>query len=319
MAPLSTPITAAHVYYDIGAELACRPQAPACRQVNTAAGLEPLLPDTEVLVISMLWQNRFLDLAPKLRYIQSISSGVDQFDLDALKARGVRLCNARGVNSRAVAEHALALLFSLSRRLYEARDNQARQRWATTGTDPRPRLTELAGKVVYVIGMGTIGDEIARLCQVLGMTVLGTRHSPRPLDVPGVTQIAADEIATGLAAADHVILTCPLTEQTRHLMNARTFALMKPGATLINVARGPVVDENALIAALNSGALAAAALDTFDQEPLPPQSPLWSVPNLVLTSHIAGETEHYERNVVNILLENLKALATDTPMTNRIV
>ncbi|MBO1326121.1 D-2-hydroxyacid dehydrogenase [Acetobacter sp. TBRC 12305] len=319
MVSLSTPITAAHVYYDIAAELARRPDAPACRQVKTAADLEALLPETEVLVISMLWQNRFLAMAPRLRYIQSISSGVDQFDLDALKACGVRLCNARGVNSRAVAEHALALLFSLSRRLYEARDNQARHRWSTTGTDPRPRLTELADKVVYVIGMGTIGDEIARLCQALGMTVLGTRHSPRPLDVPGVTQIAADDIATGLAAADHVILTCPLTEQTRHLINARTLALMKRSATLINVARGPVVEENALIAALESGALAAAALDTFDTEPLPAQSPLWSVPNLVLTGHIAGETEYYERNVVNILLKNLEALQSDAPMTNRIV
>ena len=312
-------IYAAHAYYDIRRELEKRPGAPPCTQVSTLDDLRAILPDAEVLVISMLWRNELLDIAPRLRLIQSISSGVDQFDLNRLQERGIRLCNARGANANAVAEHALALMLNLARRLYEARDNQKLRHWSTTGTDPRPRLQELSEKHALVVGMGTIGDRVARLCLALGMKVSGARHSARPLDVAGVEQIAMDDLHSGLKAADYVILTCPLTPQTRHLINAAAFGAMKPDACLVNVARGPVVEEAALIEALDTGRIAGAALDTYDEEPLPSSSALWSRPNLVMTGHTAGETQFYERNVVDILMKNLEALETGGTMTNQIV
>ena len=145
------------------------------------------------------------------------------------------------------------------------------------------------------------------------------RHSPRPLDVAGVTQVRPGDLHAAMGQADHIVLTCPLTPQTEGLMNQRAFAAMKRDACLINVARGRVVDETALIAALRTNAIAGAALDTYADEPLPPTSPLWQLPNLVMTSHVAGETQFYERNVVDILLENLSALDTGGPLVNQIV
>ncbi|NVN35563.1 D-2-hydroxyacid dehydrogenase [Komagataeibacter swingsii] len=315
----SQTVYVAHEYYNIRAELEKRPGAPPCVQVQTFAQLEQVIPQAEVLVVSMLWRNTLLARAPRLKLIQSISSGVEQFDLTQLRARGIHLSNARGANAAAVAEHALALLLSLSRRLYEARDNQHRAHWSGTGMDARPRLQELTGKTVLIVGMGTIGDRLARICLALGMRVCGMRHSPRPLDVPGVVQVAPGDLHAAMGQADYIVLTCPLTPQTEGLMDQRAFAAMKPDACLINVARGRVVDETALIAALRANAIAGAALDTYADEPLPPTSPLWQLPNLVMTSHVAGETQFYEHNVVDILLDNIRALETGGPLRNQIV
>ena len=174
----SQTIYVAHDHYDIGAELEKRPDSPPCVQVQTAAELEQVISQAEILVVSMLWHNGLLDHAPRLKLIQSISSGVEQFDLDRLRTRNIHLCNARGANATAVAEHALALLFSLSRRLYEARDDQHRAHWSGTGMDPRPRLQELTGKTVLIVGMGTIGDQLARFCLALGMQVMACATAP---------------------------------------------------------------------------------------------------------------------------------------------
>ncbi|GAN88287.1 D-isomer specific 2-hydroxyacid dehydrogenase [Komagataeibacter intermedius TF2] len=315
----SQTVYVAHEYYDIAAELEKRPGSPRCVQVGTFAELEQIMPQVEILVASMLWRNSLIDLAPRLKLIQSVSSGVEQFDLEHLRARNIHLCNARGANATAVAEHALALLLSLSRRLYEARDNQRRAHWSGTGMDRRPRLLELTGRTVLIVGMGTIGDRLARLCLALGMHVSGMRHSPRPLDVAGVTQVSSGDLHAALGQADYVILTCPLTPQTEGLMDQKAFAAMKPDACLINVARGRVVDEAALIAALRNRTIAGAALDTYADEPLPPTSPLWQLPDLVMTSHVAGETQFYERNVVDILLDNIRALETGGPLRNQVV
>ena len=171
-------IYVAHEYYDIRAELEKRPGSPPCVQVQTFTQLEQIIPQAEILVVSMLWRDTLLERAPRLKLIQSISSGVEQFDLDRLRARNIHLCNARGANATAVAEHALALLFSLSRRLYEARDDQHRAHWSGTGMDPRPRLQELTGKTVLIVGMGTIGDQLARFCLALGMQVMACATAP---------------------------------------------------------------------------------------------------------------------------------------------
>ena len=282
-------------------------------QVTNAADLEAALPEADVLVTSMLWRNDLLPQAGRLRYLQSVSSGMNQYDAEAFRARGIRLASGRGVNRNAVSEHAIGLLLSLTRRLALARDNQAVAHWRPNQSDPMEREDELAGKTVLVIGIGGIGGRIARIARALDMTVIGLRRDPSKGagDTDEVHGFRA--LPALLPRADVVVLSCPLTEETVNMIDAAALALMKPTALLVNVARGGCVDEAALIAALEGGRLAGAGLDVTRAEPLPAASPLWRLPNVVLTPHAAGETRRYEGNVIAILEENLARLWAGRP------
>ena len=266
------------------------------------------LPEADVLVLSGLWRDDLLDHAPKLRFVQSVSAGINQYGLDALKARGVRLASAQGANERAVSEHAMALILALSRRLPEAVLNQARAHWRPMIGEIGGREDELAGKTLLIVGLGRIGGRLARLAKAFDLTVIGVRQNPNA-GLNGADEVHGfEDLATVLPRADIVALTCPLTPQTENIVDARALGLMKPGAQLVNVARGRCVEEAALLAALGSGALAAAALDVTVEEPLPASSPLWRAPNVLITPHSAGETRRYEENVLALLRENLHRL-----------
>ncbi len=298
----------AHVAYQMQARFDARGTGIRCFQVRSREELASRIAEADVLSVSMMWTNDLIAQAPRLRFIQSISAGVDQYDRAALAQAGIRLASAAGVNANAVAEHAMALILALSRRLPEARDNQARQVWRGMISDPARREDELAGRTLLIVGLGRIGSRLARLAKAFDMRVLATRRDP------AAGAGAADEVA-GLEAlgrllpeADYVALACPLTPQTERLMNAETLALMKPSAALVNVARGRCVDESELIAALAEGRLAAAALDCTAEEPLAASSPLWAMPNVLITPHTAGETRAYEDNVIDILLDNVGRL-----------
>lgn len=308
-----------HAYYDLKGEMEKRPNPPPCTQVKTLQDLEAVIGEAEVLVISMLWKNHLLDLAPKLKLVQSVSAGVDHYDHDKFRARGIHLCSAQGVNANAVSDHALALMLSLSRRLYEARDDQHNSFWRPTSTDQATRLQELNGKTVLIVGFGGIGARVARLCQAFGMNVIAMRRRVTADAPAGVRMITNDKFIETLPQADMVVLTCPLTPETFGMVGVEALAAMRPDAQLINVARGKVVDEQALITALEKGQIAGAALDTFVEEPLPESSPLWKMPNVIVTPHAAGETQFYERNVVDILMKNISALENGTALTNQIV
>ncbi|MEI4485095.1 D-2-hydroxyacid dehydrogenase [Frigidibacter sp. MR17.14] len=277
-------------------------------QVSTYADLAAALPKADVLVTSMLWKNDLLPLAGRLKYLQSVSSGTNQYDREAFRAQGIRLASGQGVNKNAVSEHAIGLLLSLTRRLSLARDNQTAGHWRPEQTEPAQREDELPGKTMIVVGTGGIGDRIARIARALDMTVIGVRRDASK----GAG--AADEVhgfrdlRAVLPRADVVVLSCPLTDETANIIDAAALAVMKPSALLINVARGGCVDEEALIAALEAGRLAGAGLDVTRVEPLPPTSPLWGLRNVVLTPHAAGETRKYERNVLAVLDENLSRL-----------
>lgn len=310
----------AHVAYRLGERAAARGLAWPLVELRDREALEAALPELEVLVISGLWRNELLERAPRLRFIQSISAGTDQFDRERLRARGVRLASAAGVNANAVAEHALALLLALTRRLPEACANQARRHWRGMLGDLRLREQELAGQTLVLVGLGRIGNRIAELARAFGLRVLAVRRDPSagPGAAHSVHGLAAlPELVT---EADLLLLACPLTPETEGLVGRELLARLKDGALLVNVARGRCVDEPALLEALASGRLAGAALDVACEEPLPATSPLWTAPNLLLTPHTAGETRAYEERVLDLLVENVARLARgEARLVNEVV
>jgi phosphoglycerate dehydrogenase-like enzyme len=273
-----------------------------------------------VLVISGLWRNTLLASAPKLRFVQSFSAGTDQFDKAAFAKRGVRLASAQGANERAVAEHAIALMLALTRQLHLARDNQRARSWRGMIGDRALRERELGGKTLVIVGLGRIGTRLAALARVFDMRMIGVRRIPR-LEPEVADQVVGQaDLAQALARADVVALTCPLTRETEGLISAPALTALKPGALLINVARGRVIDEAELLAALADGRVRAAALDCFPEEPLPAESPFWTLPNVLITPHTAGETERYEKNVVDTLVDNIERLLRgETALRNQVM
>ena len=258
--------------------------------------------------------------ASKLKFIQSISAGTDQYDKALLRERGIRLASAAGVNAEAVAEHAMALMLALCRRLPEARDHQHARRWRGMISEIGAREDQLTGKTLLIVGMGRIGGRLARLAKAFDMRVIATKRDPTTGAAGADAVHGHDRLHDLLGQADVVVLACPLTPETENLIDAAALAAMKPTAHLINVARGRVIDEPALIEALQQGRIAAAGLDVTREEPLPAASPLWSMPQVLITPHSAGETQRYEDAVIDILLDNLARLwRGEAQLTNQIV
>jgi phosphoglycerate dehydrogenase-like enzyme len=309
----------AHAAYRMAERFALRNTGIANVEVRTAEDLARELPGADVLVVSMMWKSPLADIAARLKLIQSISAGINQYDTALLSQRGIRLASAAGVNANAVAEHAMALMLALSRRLPEARDNQHGRHWRGMIGDIPKREAELAGKTLLVVGMGRIGARLARLAKAFDMRVIGTRRDPSA-GAAGADAIYGNErLGELLPQADVVALTCPLTPETTNLIDAAALAAMQPSAYLVNVARGRVVDEPALIAALEAGRIAAAALDVTVEEPLPAASPLWAMPNVLITPHTAGETQAYEDRVIDLLLANIERLRRGEELVNQVV
>jgi phosphoglycerate dehydrogenase-like enzyme len=298
----------AHVAYRLGDRFATRATGLGSFEVRTREELDARIGEADVLVVSGLWRNDLLPKAGRLKLIQSISAGVDQYDRAALQARGVRLASAQGANARAVAEHAMALILALTRRLPEARDNQAKKVWRGMIGDLTQREDELGGKTLLIVGLGRIGGRLAQLARAFDLHVIGVRRDPTagPNGADEVHPLAA--LPTLLPRADIVALTCPLTPETENLIDAAALGRMQPSAFLVNAARGRCVDEDALVAALTQGRIAGAALDVTRDEPLPDTSPLWRLPNAFVTPHTAGETRRYEDNVLDLLMDNLERL-----------
>lgn len=298
----------AHAAYQMKATFDALDTGIANFELRDRAELDRRIGEADVLVVSGLWHNGLIELGGKLRFVQSIGSGTDQFDKAALGARGIRLASAAGVNARAVAEHAMALILALARRLPEARDNQAARVWRGMISDLTQREDELGGKTLLIVGLGRIGGRLAQLAKAFDMRVVGFRRDPATGAGAADSVHALPALAEILPSADFVALTCPLTDETRGLIDAAALKLLPPGACVVNCARGACVVEADLVAALREGRLAGAAVDTTDPEPPAADSPLWGLPNLLITPHTAGETRKYEANVIEILLENLDRL-----------
>jgi phosphoglycerate dehydrogenase-like enzyme len=310
----------AHVAYRFGDRFALRNTGIRAIEVRSREELDAKVAEADVLVCSGLWRNDLPAIATKLRFVQSASAGTDQYDRAVLRGAGIRLASGQGINANAVSEHAIALMLAILRRIPEARDNQAKRFWRGMMGDFAKREDEAGGKTVLLVGLGRIGGRIARLCKALGMNVIGVRQN-----VAGGAE-GADEVhsfrdvVSLVPRADFVILACPLTDDTRGLMGAAALAAMKPTAHLINVARGRVVDEAALVATLQAGRIKGAALDVAADEPLPQDSPLWAMPNVLITPHTGGETHMYEDNVLDFMMENIARLQRgEAALVNQIV
>ena len=317
MNPTTTPsfparshltICFAHVAYQMQEIFTQRDTGIRHFETRTTDQTKARMAEVDVLTISTLWSDELLDHGPKLRFIQSIGAGYDQFPTEQLKQRGIRLASAGGANVNAVGEHVFALTLGLFRKIHNARDHQHRRFFRPTIANIADREDELAGKTLGVIGLGRIGSKVARLGKAFDMRVVATKRDPTTTNALADIVLPANRLDDLLSTADVVVICCPLTPQTRGLLNADSLAKMKQGAVLINVARGACVDETALAECLLNGKLAGAGLDCFASEPLAAHSPLWTMDQVIITPHTAGETRVYESNVIDILLENIVRL-----------
>ncbi len=243
--------------------------------------------------------------AASLRWIQLISAGVPQGLCGPARERGITVTNLAGLYGPSIAEHALGLMLMLAHNLHAAHRNQQQRRW---DRDVMRSMTDLAGKTLAVVGLGNIGRNIARLARAFGMRVVGCRRTDRP--VPEADRLyPCAELHALLGEGDFVAVALPLTARTEGLLGPAEFAAMRPGAFYVNVSRGGVAREAALLHALRSGKLAGAGLDVFADEPLPPEHPLWDMPQVIVTPHVSGEVvnqsalpaERFARNLRNWL------------------
>ncbi|MGA7382810.1 MAG: D-2-hydroxyacid dehydrogenase [Terriglobales bacterium] len=278
-------------------------------------GIEPHLRDAEIIVTWSLRPEQFT-LAKRLRWIHSPAAAVHQLMFPELVHSDVVLTNAREVHGPVVAEHVIALIFALAKQIPQAVRLQGKHVWGQEimwHGSPRPR--EIAGATLGLVGVGSIGREVAKRAAGLGMRIIATRENPEKGRPDGVEQVyASGEINTLLEHSDYVVLAAPTTPATTQLINAERLAHMKSDAFLINVGRGPLVDEAALAVALRGKKIGGAALDVFDQEPLPPESPLWDLENLLLTPHSAGLTDRLWERHYALISENLRRYLAHQPL-----
>jgi len=253
--------------------------------------------------------------APNLKWVHFPNAGVDQHPfLPALAARKVRLTTSAGSNGEPVGQTAIAGLLMLARNFPHWWAAQRKREWKPIRGEAVPR--DLHEQTVLVLGMGTVGQTVARFCRLLGMRVIGVRRRPRGPDDPVDEMHTIDALPQLLPRCDWVVLACSLTPGTRRVINARTLALLPRGARLVNVCRGAVVDEQAVIEALKSGQLGGAYLDVFETEPLPPESPLWDLPNVIVSPHNAQASAGNDPRAMRIFLGNLVKWARGERMQN---
>lgn len=298
-------------------------------QPATHEGEEALAHLREAEVVLCSGARFDLAQAPELAWVQVASAGVNHLPVEALQQRRILLTTASGIHAVPIGEHVLAMMLGWVRRMPLAQRWQAQRLWRQD--QPEYRASELRGATAGIVGYGSIGRHVARLASAFGMRVLAYKRQPGREDMgwvePGSGDPAGEiperfygpgELAAMLPLCDHVVIAVPLTPETRHLIGARELAAMKPGAFLINIARGPVVDEPALIRALEEGKIAGAGLDVFEAEPLPADNPLYRLDNVILTPHVAGTSSRYNERLAQLFADNLSRYTQGQPLLNQV-
>lgn len=251
-----------------------------------------------------------LVMSPTLRLLHVPSTGVDRFVSPEMLASRITLTNSRGVHAKPVAEHALALMLALAYKLPQFGRSQARRTWEDAG------IERIEGQTAGLLGLGAIGEEIARKCKPFDMRVIGTRRDTSQAS-PNVDEVFAPEDTNEvLHRSDFVLCSLPLTKETEHFLDYGRFCAMKSTAYFINVGRGPVVLEEDLVRALKQGQIKGAGLDVFEHEPLPADSALWGMENVIITPHAAGNNKANPGRVLAILVENLRRMEAGQPLVN---
>ncbi|MEF8773425.1 MAG: D-2-hydroxyacid dehydrogenase [Halobacteriales archaeon] len=282
---------------------------------ETAAETRDLLADAEVAVTGR-FDAELLDDAPALRWLQAMSAGVDYLPQDALSEAGVALTSAAGVHAEPIGEQVLGYMLAFERDLHVAARNQARGVWERDHD-----AGELAGKTLGIVGLGAIGSRVAQLGQAFRMEVVGTKRTPEDAPEAADEAFGPDGLATVLRRSDYLVVACPLTDETRGLIGREELRTLGSDGVLVNVARGEVVDQEALVRALQYRTIRGAALDVFEEEPLPPDSPLWDLSNVVLTPHMAGSTPKYADRLADLFANNYDAYRSSgvDALENRVV
>ena len=284
-------------------------------QAENSDAIAPELSDAEIAFTFVLTPEQ-LQAAKKLRWIHSPSAAIHQFLFPEFVASDVILTNARDVHGPVVAEQVIAMIFALAKRIPAAVRFQQQHIWGQEiawRAGQRPR--ELAGATLGLVGLGSIGRTVASHAAALGMKVIAVREhaeSPKPESVHEV--LPSSRLGELLSRSDYVVLAAPVTPATQSMMGRPQLAKMKPDACLINVGRGALIDEPALTEALRERKIAGAALDVFDKEPLPPDSPLWDLENLLITPHTAGMTEKLWDRHYELFSENLRHYLEGQPL-----
>lgn len=254
----------------------------------------------EGVICNGLFLHHPIEKFENLRYVQLTSAGYDRMDMEYAAEHRIAVYNARGVYSVPMAEYAVGGVLQLYKQFPYFRENQKRHIW-----EKHRGLMELSGKNVCIVGCGSVGSECAKRFRAFGCAVTGVDLLPMEHDdFDRIRPVA--ELDAALSDADIVVLTLPLTEKTRHLMNATRFGVMKPGAVLVNISRGAVVDTPALEAALQAGYLRGAVLDVFEEEPLGENSPLWDFENVIITPHNSFVGDGVRQRLMDVILNNLK-------------
>src|SRR3954452_15026654 len=274
-------------------------------EVKDYMGLPVQLKDADVFVGWSLRPEQ-LSLAPKLLWIHSPAAAVHQLMFPALVKSKVMVTNASEVHGPVVAEHVMALMLAMARRLEMAFWFQQQKVWGQEKIwDQKPRPMEVAGSNLLVVGLGNIGRQVVQRAKSMGMQVIGIRAHPENGNEGCEAVFAPTHVDTIIRDMDFVVLAAPLTESTRGFINAARLARMKPTAYLINVSRGPLVEDAALVTALRGKKIGGAALDVFEEEPLPPTSPYWTLDNCLITPHIAALTEKLWERHYTLFADNL--------------
>ncbi|NKX54261.1 D-2-hydroxyacid dehydrogenase [Arthrobacter mobilis] len=280
-----------------------------------AAGLPAALPGAEVLFLWDFFSPALRTAWPAadvLRWVHVAAAGVDAVMFDELRTSDVAVTNAHGVFDVPIAEFVLASILAHDKQLHVSKSLQRQGRWQ------HRELTRTAGSCALVVGTGGIGRATARLLRAAGLQVRGAGRTARDHDGDFGTVVPSAQLAAHAGWADHLVLAAPLTAQTHHLADARVLAAMKPSAHLVNVGRGALVDEAALIQALRAGELAAASLDVFEQEPLTPGHPFWELENVHVSAHMSGDVAGWRDALADQFLANLDRWISGEPLANQV-
>ena len=257
--------------------------------------------------------------APKLRWVHTSAVAVETLCLPELFARDVAVTNTRGVQALPIAEHVIAVTLALAKQLPFVIKNQQQARWAQNEFVGTRLPWLLKGRTLGLIGVGTIGAEIAKRAEAFGMRVIALRRRPAYGTIGHVERVYGKADLDDFLGQCHVIVICaPLTPETESLMGERQFAQLPRGAVVVNVGRAKIIDTDALIAALQSGHLSGASLDVFPQEPLPPEHPLWTTPNVILTPHTSGFRRGHWDEVIDLFGDNLDRFLRNEPLKFRV-